>query len=89
MLNEAARQLGIWQRAFRPDKPLFVSVNVSSSQLLNADLVEDVRALLGREDILPGTLKLELTETLVMENPELTIEILERLKALGRRPCLR
>ena len=83
VLNEAARQLGIWQRAFRPDKPLFVSVNVSSNQLLNADLVEEVRALLGREDILPGTLKLELTETLVMENPELTIEILERLKALG------
>jgi diguanylate cyclase (GGDEF)-like protein/PAS domain S-box-containing protein len=83
VLNEAARQLGIWQRAFRPDKPLFVSVNVSSSQLFNTDLVEDVRALLGREDIIPGTLKLELTESLVMENPELSIEILERLKALG------
>lgn len=83
VLNEASRQLGIWQRAFRPDKPLFVSVNVSSSQLFNTDLVDEVRALLGREDILPGTLKLELTESLVMENPELSIEILERLKALG------
>ncbi len=82
-LNEAARQLGIWQRAFRPDKPLFVSVNVSSSQLFNTDLVDDVRALLGREDITSGSLKLELTESLVMENPELSIEILERLKALG------
>jgi diguanylate cyclase (GGDEF)-like protein/PAS domain S-box-containing protein len=83
VLNEASRQLGIWQRAFRPDKPLFVSVNVSSGQLFNTDLVDEVRALLGREDIQPGTLKLELTESLVMENPELSIEILERLKALG------
>jgi diguanylate cyclase (GGDEF)-like protein/PAS domain S-box-containing protein len=83
VLNEAARQLGIWQRAFRPDRPLFVSVNVSSSQLFNTDLVDDVRALLGREDITSGSLKLELTESLVMENPELSIEILERLKALG------
>jgi diguanylate cyclase (GGDEF)-like protein len=83
VLNEAARQLGIWQRAFRPDKPLFVSVNVSSSQLFNTDLVDDVRALLGREDIAEGTLKLELTESLCMENPELSIEILKRLKALG------
>jgi diguanylate cyclase (GGDEF)-like protein/PAS domain S-box-containing protein len=83
VLNEAARQLGIWQRAFRPDRPLFVSVNVSSSQLFNTDLVDDVRALLGREDISAGSLKLELTESLVMENPELSIEILERLKALG------
>jgi diguanylate cyclase (GGDEF)-like protein/PAS domain S-box-containing protein len=83
VLNEAARQLGIWQRAFRPEKPLFVSVNMSSSQLLNTDLVDDVRALLGREDISPGTLKLELTESLIMENPEFSAEILERLKALG------
>ncbi|HEY7764053.1 MAG TPA: EAL domain-containing protein, partial [Aestuariivirgaceae bacterium] len=83
VLNEAARQLGIWQRAFRPDKPLFVSVNMSSSQLLNTDLVDDVRTLLGREDISPGTLKLELTESLIMENPEFSAEILERLKALG------
>ena len=83
VLNESARQLGIWQRAFRPDKPLFVSVNVSSSQLLNTELVDDVRALLGREDIIEGTLKVELTESMVMENPELSIEVLERLKALG------
>ena len=83
VLNEAARQLGIWQRAFRPDKPLFVSVNVSSSQLINTDLVDDVRALLGREDIINGTLKIELTESMVMENPELSIEVLARLKALG------
>jgi diguanylate cyclase (GGDEF)-like protein/PAS domain S-box-containing protein len=83
VLNEASRQLGIWQRAFRPDKPLFVSVNVSSGQLFNTELVDEVRSLLGREDIRPGTLKLELTESLVMENPELSIEILERLRALG------
>ncbi|HKQ94455.1 MAG TPA: EAL domain-containing protein, partial [Aestuariivirgaceae bacterium] len=83
VLNESARQLGIWQRAFRPDKPLFVSVNVSSSQLLNTELVDDVRALLGREDIIEGTLKVELTESMVMENPELSIEVLERLKSLG------
>ena len=45
--------------------------------------MDEVRALLGREDIAEGTLKLELTESLVMENPELSIEILKRLKALG------
>lgn len=83
VLNESARQLGIWQRAFRPDKPLFVAVNISSSQLLSTELVDDVRALLGREDIINGTLKIEITESLLMENPELSIEILERLKALG------
>ncbi|MGE3224952.1 MAG: diguanylate cyclase, partial [Parvibaculaceae bacterium] len=46
VLNEAGRQLGIWQRAFRPHDPLFVAVNVSSSQFLAADLIDDVKALL-------------------------------------------
>lgn len=83
VLDEAGRQLGIWQRAFRPQQPLFVAVNVSSTQLLNRSLVEDVRALLSREDLKPGTLMLEITESVVMENPELANKVLQRLKGMG------
>ncbi|HHI82714.1 MAG TPA: EAL domain-containing protein, partial [Rhizobiales bacterium] len=83
VLNEATRQLGIWQRAFRPSDPLFVAVNVSRAQLLNYELISDLRALLRREDIVPGTLKLEVTETLVMQNPELASRVLERACDLG------
>lgn len=83
VLNEAARQLGIWQRAFRPNDPLFLAVNVSSAQLLDFELVNDIKGLLAREDIRPGTLKLELTETLVMENPELSAKVLDRVKQMG------
>lgn len=83
VLNEAGRQLGIWQRAFRPHDPLFVAVNVSSSQILAADLLDDVKALLSRESLVRDTLKLEVTESVVMENPELVIQILDRLKQMG------
>ena len=83
VLNEAARRLGTWQRAFRPSDPIFVAVNVSRAQLLSYELVSDLRALLGREDIVPGSLKLEVTETLVMQNPELATKILERASDLG------
>jgi diguanylate cyclase (GGDEF)-like protein/PAS domain S-box-containing protein len=83
VLNEAGRQLGIWQRAFRPHDPLFVAVNVSSSQFLAADLIDDVKALLVREGLVRDTLKLEVTESIVMENPELVIQILDRLKQMG------
>jgi diguanylate cyclase (GGDEF)-like protein/PAS domain S-box-containing protein len=83
VLNEAGRQLGIWQRAFRPHDPLFVAVNLSSVELLDADLVSEAKGLLTREDIQPGTLKLELTETMVMQNPELSISVLDKLRQLG------
>jgi diguanylate cyclase (GGDEF)-like protein/PAS domain S-box-containing protein len=83
VLKEAAGRLGTWQRAFRPQEPLFVAVNISSVQLLNGDLVEDIQRLIEREDLRPGTLKLELTESLVVENPELAHKLLIRLKQMG------
>jgi diguanylate cyclase (GGDEF)-like protein/PAS domain S-box-containing protein len=83
VLNEAARQLGIWQRAFRPKHPLFVAVNLSHSQVLGRGLVDEVKAILDREDLAPGTFKIEITESMLMENPELSIQILDRLKRLG------
>ena len=83
VLNEAGRQLGVWQRAFRPADPLFVSVNISASQLATADLIGEVRTLLAREALRPGTLKIEVTESAVMENPEHAAKVLEKLQALG------
>jgi len=83
VLHEAARQLGIWQRAFRPNDPVFVAVNISSLQLIDASLVEDIKLVLHREAVKRGTLKLEITESLIMQSPERAGRILERLKQLG------
>jgi diguanylate cyclase (GGDEF)-like protein/PAS domain S-box-containing protein len=83
VLNEAGRQLGIWQRAFRPHDPLFVAVNVSSNQFLDADLIDDVKSLLSREALVRDTLKLEVTESVMMENPALVVQVLDRLKQMG------
>ena len=82
-LERTARQLGIWQRAVRSRVPLFASVNVSSRQLLRNDLIDDLRAVLARSGLMRGTLKLELTESVVMENPEQAAQILQRLREMG------
>ncbi len=83
VLTESARQLGVWQRMFTPAQPVFVAVNVSSSQLTGPRLLHLARTVLSREELVPGTLKLEITETMVMENPELSLQMLDRLKGLG------
>ena len=83
VLNEATRQLGIWQRAFRPSEPVFMAVNVSASQLMDTDLVADIKAAVMRETVYRQTLKIEVTESAVMQYPEKSASLLELVKQLG------
>lgn len=82
-LDEAARQLATWQAQVPGEPPLFMSIGVSSRQFLRQDFLQDLSNALAHYELEPGSLKLELAENLVMENPEHSLHILERVRELG------
>ncbi|WP_245410737.1 EAL domain-containing protein [Rhizobium sp. JAB6] len=81
-LEQATNDLKAWQRQ-TGDLPLFVSINLSSVQLLNNELYDDIRALLAKTHCDPHRIKLELTESQVMENPEQARLVLDKLREAG------
>jgi predicted signal transduction protein with EAL and GGDEF domain len=81
ILDQACRQLRIWQDA--SGRKLTMSVNLSAMQLGEEGLVELVERNLRESGVAHGSLKLELTESAVMANPDHALIIFKRLKELG------
>jgi diguanylate cyclase (GGDEF)-like protein len=88
VLREACRQTVDWQKRSPKAKDLLISVNLSSNQFSQPDLPAHVRSILTDTGLAPNHLKLEITETVVIENPEAAGEMLRQLRALGVRVCL-
>jgi diguanylate cyclase (GGDEF)-like protein/PAS domain S-box-containing protein len=82
-LKEACRQMHRWQRRFPLDPPLFISVNLSGKQFTQPDLIEQVKSILQETRLDPRSLKLEITESVVMEDIENATEMLRQLRGLG------
>jgi diguanylate cyclase (GGDEF)-like protein len=81
-LEEASRRLSDWLK-LTPDGDLTMSVNISSRQLIRQDLVQDVKNALDRYQFPARCLKLEITESIVMDNPERSAKLLARLRDMG------
>lgn len=71
-----------WQQQF-PEHPLMMSVNLSGRQFEQSDLTDQLASILQDTSIEPSSLKLEITESMVMGDVEVAIDLMLRLKSLG------
>jgi diguanylate cyclase (GGDEF)-like protein/PAS domain S-box-containing protein len=83
VLHEACRQMATWHKTITHDSPLSVSVNISFKQLAEASLPDEVDSILAETGLDPKSLKLEMTESSIMENPKMAIATLRRFKELN------
>lgn len=85
ILRDACNQLRKWQQYSLSNRDMIMSVNLSGKQLTQPDLIERIEEVLQESQINPWHLKLEITETVVMDNPELAAITLAKLRSLGVR----
>lgn len=85
VLRQACIDMRGWQERFPADPPLFVTVNLSAKQFAQPDLIEQVKESLDTSNLDPNCLKLEITESVVMDDIEKGTAMLFQLRALGVR----
>ncbi|NEP61775.1 MAG: EAL domain-containing protein [Symploca sp. SIO2G7] len=79
-LREACRQMSIWQKQFPTTQPLTINVNLSCQQFTQPDLISKIDQILQETGLMVGSLKLEITESVVMENPDWVKDVLLQLR---------
>jgi EAL domain-containing protein (putative c-di-GMP-specific phosphodiesterase class I) len=85
VLDEACRRARDWQERYAKNVPLTMAVNISARQLRYPELVGEVEEALRRTALDPGSLTLEITESVLVEDEGSRAGTLRRLKELGVR----
>lgn len=88
ILEEACRQMQHWHSQHPANRALTMNVNLSSKQLIQSGLVQEVKSILEKTGLPARSLKLEITESVVMENAELATNMLRQLSDLNVHLCI-
>ncbi len=88
VLREACMQAVAVQNHWTGDPPLYICVNLSVRQLQHSDVISDVRDALDESGLDPGLLMLEITESMLIEDPEVAVVKLQELRSLGLRVAM-
>ena len=84
-IQEACRQVRVWQKENPADEPMALNVNLSARQLRHPNIVRDIADALDDSGLLPSSLILEITESVLMVDTASTLNRLFQLKSLGVR----
>ena len=83
LIMQASRQLREWQASQFSAQPVNITVNVSARQFADARLANDIQDALRETGIDPARLQLEMTESVALADPKLTVTVLAHLKHMG------
>jgi predicted signal transduction protein with EAL and GGDEF domain len=83
VLQQACSQMCAWHLQFPSEPPLTIAVNFSGKQFIQPDLIEQMVEILRESHLDPGSLQVEFTESVAMQDVERTARVLGELKVLG------
>ena len=83
IMRNACLQVKSWQQRFTSAKDITVSVNLSAKQLAQDDVLEKCLSILQQTELSPEYLKIELTESSIMENPDFSVGMLRQMRQAG------
>jgi EAL domain-containing protein (putative c-di-GMP-specific phosphodiesterase class I) len=87
-LRQACMQLQRWRGIGHAAQPLHMCVNLSKAQMVDPDLIGTIRDLLRETGTDPSMLNLEVTESEIMEDPQMVVRALEQIRSLGVRTAM-
>lgn len=87
-LKAVSQQIYDWNQAFQIDDRFSINVNLSSKQMADPMLVKNIQKMLGDYKFHPQQIKLEITESIVMENSQSAVNIFNQLRQLGIQICI-
>ncbi len=83
VMEQSCRQTREWQLKFPMNPPIFISVNVSGRLFVDNNVVEGILDILGRTGLPPESLRLEVTENVILEHSEAVMTKMRQLRAMG------
>jgi diguanylate cyclase (GGDEF)-like protein/PAS domain S-box-containing protein len=83
IIRESCIQIGAWQKKYPGNPELRMSVNISSKLLLQPGFAESIQTMLLEQALDPGSLAIEITESVIMEHPDRAVETMAKLQKMG------